>query len=56
MARGVDEKSKQMILHIHNTLRSLVAFGKEIRGQPGPQPRAANMQLMVINETRQIIL
>ena len=47
LARGVDEKSKQVILQIHNSLRSLVAFGGEIRGQPGPQPPAANMQLMV---------
>uniref|UniRef100_A0A0N8B0Y2 Venom allergen n=1 Tax=Daphnia magna TaxID=35525 RepID=A0A0N8B0Y2_9CRUS len=44
--RGVDRSNRQVILQTHNTLRSIVASGQESRGQPGPQPRASNMQMM----------
>jgi len=45
--RGVDERQRQSILQAHNALRSLVASGAELRGRPGPQPAASNMQVMV---------
>ena len=35
-------------MDLHNGLRAKLARGEEIRGQPGPQPRAANMMQMVI--------
>lgn len=35
-----------MILDVHNTLRNYVAHGKEFRGNPGPQPAAANMKML----------
>ena len=45
--RGVENKNRQVILEAHNALRSIVASGQESRGQPGPQPQASNMQIMV---------
>lgn len=45
--RGVENKNRQVILEAHNALRSIVASGQEFRGQPGPQPQASNMQIMV---------
>ena len=41
------EKEKKIILDIHNKLRSRIAGGGERRGQPGPQPGASNMKIMV---------
>ncbi|KAI4457579.1 cysteine-rich secretory protein-related [Holotrichia oblita] len=38
------------ILDAHNTLRSNVACGLESRGQPGPQPAASNMRILMWNE------
>jgi hypothetical protein len=38
---------RQQILDKHNELRRRVAKGLEKRGNPGPQPPAANMQGMV---------
>ncbi|XP_057366182.1 peptidase inhibitor 16-like [Daphnia carinata] len=48
--RGLDRNNRQMILQTHNTLRSIVASGQESRGQPGPQPQASNMQMMMWDE------
>ena len=56
MTSGLDDKGKRMILHTHNLLRSIVASGSEIRGQPGPQPPAANMQLMVTYAKKDAII
>lgn len=49
--RGVEEKNRQIILQTHNSLRSILALGQESRGDPGPQPHAANMQIMVRSST-----
>ncbi len=38
---------KNLIVFIHNNLRRKVAKGLEFRGNPGPQPAAANMREMV---------
>ena len=35
------------ILKTMNNFRANVALGKEKRGNPGPQPTAANMRLLV---------
>jgi len=41
------ETEKQVILDVHNDLRRRVAKGLETRGNPGPQPPAANMRKLV---------
>jgi len=38
---------KQTIVDTHNNLRRKVAKGQESRGNPGPQPPAANMRQLV---------
>jgi hypothetical protein len=38
---------KQTIVDLHNNLRRQVAQGTESRGNPGPQPSAANMRKIV---------
>ena len=38
---------KTVILQVHNSLRRKVANGLETRGNPGPQPAAANMRELV---------
>jgi hypothetical protein len=38
---------KQYILDLHNNIRRRVAKGLETRGNPGPQPPAANMRKLV---------
>jgi hypothetical protein len=38
---------KKAIVNRHNELRSGVAKGQETRGNPGPQPAAANMRNIV---------
>ena len=47
LRRGVSAEEQQIILDIHNRLRSRIATGKERRGKPGPQPGASNMKFMV---------
>ena len=47
LRRGVSAEEQQVILDIHNRLRSRIATGKERRGKPGPQPGASNMKFMV---------
>ena len=47
LAVGFTEEERNEILEAHNTRRSFVANGFEKRGNPGPQPPAANMQLLV---------
>nr|ACO10210.1 Venom allergen 5.02 precursor [Caligus rogercresseyi] len=42
--RGIkDQGEKNIIVQIHNELRSKIANGLEERGDPGPMPSAANM-------------
>jgi len=41
------DADKSTIVNAHNNLRRQVAGGKESRGNPGPQPPAANMRKMV---------
>ncbi|KAJ9576886.1 hypothetical protein L9F63_006504, partial [Diploptera punctata] len=42
----VDEGSQQLIVDIHNVLRSYVATGKESRGKTASQPPASNMRAL----------
>jgi hypothetical protein len=46
---SVTEADKNLIVQLHNNLRRNVAYGKETRGNPGPQPPAANMRKLVRN-------
>lgn len=41
---------QQVLIDAHNTLRNIVANGDEKRGNPGPQPTAANMRAMEWND------
>ena len=45
--RGIPRSDRDLIMNMHNSVRSLVATGNERRGRPGPQPTAANMKQMV---------
>ena len=47
---------KTVILQVHNSLRRKVANGLETRGNPGPQPAAANMRELVIEIELSLIL
>lgn len=47
---GITDKERDLILSLHNELRALVAQGNESRGDPGPQPEAANMHQLVWND------
>ncbi|KAJ9593714.1 hypothetical protein L9F63_014762, partial [Diploptera punctata] len=40
------DEEKQAIVDEHNRVRAIVANGQESRGNPGPQPSAANMEKM----------
>jgi hypothetical protein len=44
---NVTDADKSVILQVHNSLRQNVANGLETRGNPGPQPPAANMRELV---------
>ncbi|XP_043483695.1 venom allergen 5-like isoform X2 [Leptopilina heterotoma] len=44
---GISEREIREILKVHNDFRSIVALGKERRGNPGPQPAAANMNALI---------
>ena len=46
---GVNATIQQQIVDLHNELRRRVAKGQEARGNPGPQPPAANMRKIVSN-------
>ncbi|XP_034179966.2 venom allergen 5-like [Osmia lignaria lignaria] len=47
LAQGFTEEERREILEAHNMHRSFVANGFEKRGNPGPQPPASNMQILV---------
>lgn len=46
MNHGVNNQEIQEIISTHNKLRAKLARGEERRGAPGPQPPAADMQLL----------
>jgi len=43
ISNGISDADKDIIVDIHNQLRSRVALGLEQQGRPGPQKSAANM-------------
>jgi len=43
----LSDAAKKEIIDAHNEYRSKVALGNELRGNPGPQPKAANMNFVV---------
>jgi len=43
ISNGISDEDKNIIVDLHNQLRSRVALGLEQRGRPGPQKSAANM-------------
>nr|CAD7587688.1 unnamed protein product [Timema genevievae] len=45
--RPLSQEEKEIIVNIHNRMRSDVALGKEMKGDPGPQPQASDMMQMV---------
>ena len=47
LGSGLSQAEKDEILRVHNELRSKLASGLENRGRPGPQPSAADMEMMV---------
>ena len=49
MIKGnLTEDEKLLVMDLHNKKRMLIANGLEKRGDPGPQPPAANMMELVI--------
>lgn len=47
----LDETDIETALHSHNFYRSIIASGKEDRGNPGPQPAARTMMELVEKST-----
>ena len=47
LERGLTEEEKSRVVHLHNVKRAIIANGREKRGDPGPQPPAANMMELV---------
>ena len=45
---NLTEDEKLLVMDLHNKKRMLIANGLEKRGDPGPQPPAANMMELVI--------
>ncbi|KAL7299649.1 hypothetical protein TKK_0007410 [Trichogramma kaykai] len=50
MTVGLSMEEKKAIVDLHNELRMKVARGEELRGAPGPQPAATNMQMLEWDE------
>ncbi len=48
MERGLTDEERIEVVRLHNEKRAFLANGMEMRGDPGPQPMAANMMEMVI--------
>jgi len=46
------ETDIEAVLDIHNFYRSVIASGKENRGNPGPQPAARTMMELVEKSTK----
>ena len=50
---NLTEDEKLLVMDLHNKKRMLIANGLEKRGDPGPQPPAANMmELVIYRKTR----
>ncbi|KAG0718541.1 Venom allergen 5 [Chionoecetes opilio] len=47
---GITDVEKELILSLHNDLRSKVAEGNESQGDPGPQLPAADMHQLIWND------
>ncbi|XP_046398094.1 ancylostoma secreted protein-like [Ischnura elegans] len=47
---GFSEEEKKVVIHKMNEYRSKVALGMEKRGNPGPQPQAADMMELTWND------
>ena len=45
--RNLTEDEKMLVMDMHNQKRMEIANGLELRGDPGPQPSAANMMELV---------
>ena len=45
--RNLTEDEKMLVMDLHNQKRMQIANGLEKRGDPGPQPPAANMMELV---------
>ena len=45
--RNLTEDEKMLVMDLHNQKRMHIANGLEERGDPGPQPPAANMMELV---------
>ena len=45
--RGLSDAEREEVVRLHNEKRSFIARGLEKRGDPGPQPPAANMMQLV---------
>ncbi len=43
LERGLSDEERTLVARLHNERRAFVANGLERRGDPGPQPPAANM-------------
>ncbi|XP_059086443.1 uncharacterized protein LOC131883108 isoform X1 [Tigriopus californicus] len=48
--RGMTQQERELVLMLHNERRAFIANGKELRGDPGPQPPAANMMELTYDE------
>ena len=55
LGHGITQSDIDEILQVHNQYRAKIANGQERRGKPGPQPPAADMQLMVSLKTNKYI-
>nr|CAD7446285.1 unnamed protein product [Timema bartmani] len=53
--RPLSQEEKEIIVNIHNRMRSDVALGKEMEGEPGPQPQASDMMQMVWDDELALI-
>ena len=43
----MSRSERDEIVRVHNEYRATIANGRERRGRPGPQPPAADMEMMV---------
>ncbi len=47
LERGLSPSEREEVVRLHNERRAFIANGLEARGDPGPQPKAANMMELV---------
>ena len=48
---GLTDAERKAIVNKHNELRQKIASGKEMKGKPGPQPKAVSMPNVVRHNT-----